>query len=282
MSLTWNAEETPAPKPVTIWGWVRIAYRGPVLVFVIAFGVVLTLLLRVFEKPLFAPKRPITPFITQIVCRLFLLICGIRYRTKGEIMKGQGAVVSNHVSWFDIFSLNAATRIYFVSKAEVSNWPGINILAFVTGTVFINRNSREAKVQKELFERRLGAGHKLLFFPEGTSTDGLRVLPFKSTLFAAFFTDGLRETMRVQPVTLVYEAPKGESPRFYGWWGDMAFGPNLMQMLAQRGHGRITLVRHAPVKVSDFPDRKALAKHCENAVRSGLPPEFAALTDDEF
>ena len=279
MSQTWRAVKELDARPPSGFGWLRIAYRAPLIFLVLTIGVLLTLVLRLFEKPLFAPKRPVTPFITQVVCRVILVILGIRYRVRGAAMQGQGAVVSNHVSWFDIFSLNAAKRIYFVSKAEVSNWPGINILAFVTGTVFIKRDSREAKLQKELFERRLGAGHKLLFFPEGTSSDGLRILPFKSTLFAAFFADGLRETMRVQPVTLVYEAPKGEHPRFYGWWGEMGFAPNLIQMLAQRGHGQITLVRHAPVNVADFPDRKALAKHCEEAVRSGLPDRFAELKD---
>ena len=95
-------------------------------------------------------------------------------------------VVANHASWLDIFALNAPQRIYFVSKDEVRDWPGIGWLARATGTVFIARKSREAGVQARLFETRMAAGHRLLFFPEGTSTDGRRVLPFKTTLFAAF------------------------------------------------------------------------------------------------
>ena len=87
-----------------------------------------------------------------------------------------------------------------------------------------------------MFYARLLAGHKLLFFPEGTSTDGLRVLPFKSTLFAAFFEPELHHTMWIQPVSVVYYAPVGEEARFYGWWGDMEFAPHLLKTLAARRH----------------------------------------------
>ena len=66
-------------------------------------------------------------------------------------------------------------------------------------------------------EARIRAGHHLLFFPEGTSTDGTRVLPFKTTLFQAFYADGLDKVMQIQPVTVIYRAPRGRSPRFYGW-----------------------------------------------------------------
>ena len=195
-------------------------------------------------------------------------------------MRGQGAVVSNHASWLDIFTLNARKRIYFVSKSEVAKWPGIGWLARATGTVFIRRDSRDASGQVKVFERRLAAGHKLLFFPEGTSTDGLRVLPFKSTLFAAFFTDELKHNLKIQPVTVVYRSAEGMSSHFYGWWGDMDFASHFLKTLAAGKQGSVELVCHTPVRVADFSDRKALAKHCELAVRSGLDPAFHAITGD--
>jgi 1-acyl-sn-glycerol-3-phosphate acyltransferase len=179
--------------------------------------------------------------------------------------------VSNHASWFDVFTLNACQRIYFVAKSEVRGWAGIGWLARATGTVFIARRGAEAKRQRELFEQRLRAGHKLLFFPEGTSTDGLRVLPFKSTLFAAFFADGLAEELHIQPVSVVYAAPDGQDPRFYGWYGEMDFAPHLLKLLAARRQGSVEVVFHDPVKISDFPDRKALAAHCEAQVRGAFP-----------
>ena len=160
----------------------------------------LLLALRLIEWPLFGTARPVTPFITQLVCRLAFPILGLGLTTRGAPMRQKGAVVANHASWLDIFALNAVQRGYFVAKSEVGGWAGIGWLARATGTVFIARKGTEAKRQQALFEQRLRAGHKLIFFPEGTSTDTVRVLPFKSTLFAAFYTHGLDHILHIQPV----------------------------------------------------------------------------------
>ncbi|MCV2881152.1 lysophospholipid acyltransferase family protein [Actibacterium sp. XHP0104] len=270
MSAAWNGAAPPASPPFTPGDWWRIAWRGAILGFLTMGALVMIVLVRLIERPICGLHRPVTPHFAQIVSRLAFIVLRIDYRVTGRRMTHRGAVVSNHASWMDIFSLNARKRIYFVSKAEVASWPGIGWLARATGTVFIHRDPRHAKDQKELFEARLAAGHKLLFFPEGTSTDGLRVLPFKSTLFAAFFTDTLRPFLYIQPVTLVYRAPPGEDPRFYGWWGEMEFGAHLLRMLAQRRQGSVEVIYHAPLKVSDFDSRKDLARACETAVRGGL------------
>nr|WP_153749174.1 lysophospholipid acyltransferase family protein [Rhodovulum strictum] len=252
-------------------GWLRVVWRGTAL-GVVTFGCLgLLLLVRLVERPLFGWHRPVTPFITQFVCRMAFVILGMRHSVRGRQMRERGAVVANHASWLDIFALNAKKRIYFVSKSEVAGWPGIGWLARATGTVFINRDRREAKAHSTLFEDRLKANHKLLFFPEGTSTDGLRVLPFKTTLFAAFFTPELRDILHIQPVSVIYTAPPGQHPAFYGWWADMGFGAHLLAVLAARPQGRVELVYHAPLRVADYPDRKALARACEEAVRSAMP-----------
>lgn len=264
---SWQSEDDPDPIEIGPIGWMLVLVRGLPLAILVFGGLIILLMLRLVERPLFAERRPVTPYIAQFVCRNAFRILGIGYSTTGELMQERGAVVANHTSWLDIFALNARKRIYFVSKAEVANWPGIGWLARATGTVFIERDRRKAREQTAVFEQRLNVNHKLLFFPEGTSTDGLRVLPFKSTLFAAFFTPQLREFMYVQPVSVVFHAPKGQPDRFYGWWGDMEFGPHLLKTLAACPQGRVELIYHAPAKVSDFPDRKALAVHCESSVR---------------
>lgn len=268
---TWRGAEPPPLPRIGPGGWWRAAWRGTFLGGV-TFGCLgLLLLLRLVERPLFGWHRPVTPFITQFVCRMAFVILGIDYKTLGQQMRGRGAVVANHASWLDIFALNARKRIYFVSKAEVAGWPGIGWLARATGTVFINRDRREARAHNDMFEERLKAGHKLLFFPEGTSTDGQRVLTFKTTLFAAFFTEALRDILHVQPVTVIYSAPPGEDRAFYAWWGDMEFGRHLLKVLASRRQGAVEIVYHPPLRVADYPDRKALAKACEMAVRCGMP-----------
>ena len=267
---TWNEDEYPIHAPLGAQGLIRLTWRGTVLALVTFGCLALLLLVRLVEKPLFGLRRPWTPFITQFVCQTAFRIIGIRRRVFGMVMPQFGAIVANHVSWLDIFALNASKRIYFVAKSEVAKWPGIGWLARATGTVFINRNPREAALQKQVFQNRLYAGHKLLFFPEGTSTDGKRVLAFKPTLFAAFFEQPLRDEIWVQPVTLIYHAPDGAEPRFYGWWGDMDFVPHLLRTLAGARQGGVDVVYHPPLKASDFVNRKELAHAAEEIVRSGL------------
>lgn len=271
MIKPWTSADEPAARPISALGWLLVLLRAPLLFLTVFGGLGLLLLLRLIERPVHGLHRPWTPHITQIVCRTAFLILGIRYIVRGAMMPDRGAVVSNHASWLDIFALNARKRVYFVSKTEVARWPLIGWLARATGTVFIRRDRREARNHADLFEDRLKLGHRLLFFPEGTSTDGLRVLPFKSTLFAAFFAPDLRDILSIQPVTLIYHPPTGEDPRFYGWWADMGFGSHFLKVLATSRPGAVELVYHPPVHVRDFADRKALASHCEAAVRAGLP-----------
>lgn len=271
MSVWADAPPPPPARAIGPGGWLRAALRGTAMGLVTFGALALHLLLRLVERPAFGLRRPVTARLTRAVCRANLAILGLRLRVAGRPMGGHGAIVANHASWLDIFALNACDLVYFVAKAEVRGWAGIGWLARATGTVFINRDGREAAAQKRLFEARLDAGHRLLFFPEGTSTDGLRVLPFKTTLFAAFLTPHLRETCAIQPVTVIYGAPPGEDRAFYGWWGDMDFAGHLLRMLAARRHGTVEVVFHDPLPVAAFPDRKALARAAEDRVRAALP-----------
>lgn len=266
----WRSE-TPDLPPIRGMGWARLVLRAGVLAIVAYGGLLVLLLLRLVERPLFGLARPWTPWITQGVCKAAVAIMGLDYMVKGTPMRQPGAIVANHAGWLDIFTLNAAMRVYFVSKSEVAGWAGIGWLARATGTVFINRKGTEALEQQRLFEDRLRAGHRLLFFPEGTSTDTLRVLPFKSSLFAAFWSHGLEHAMHIQPVTVVYHPPEGADPRFYGWWGEMNFASHLIQVLAMRRQGRVEVIFHPPVPVDGFEGRKALAAHCERVIRTSHP-----------
>ena len=140
----------------------------------------------------------------------------------------------------------------------------------MTGTVFVRRSAREAGQQRNLLEERLQTGQRLLIFPEGTSTDGQRILPFKSTLFAALYSERLRG-LAVQPVSVAYTAPDSLDPRFFGWWGDMDFGPHLLQVLGAPRGGEVSVTWHKPLQVDDFPNRKSLSAAAERLVRSAHP-----------
>jgi lyso-ornithine lipid O-acyltransferase len=267
----WMSSTLPPKVSFGLAGWVRIALRGGLMAAVLLVGMFVLLLVRLVEQPLCGHARPVSPYIIQGACRCVVRIIGIRRRVRGKPMRQHGATVANHATWLDVFVLNAGERLYFVAKAEVAGWAGVGWLARLTGAMFIVRKGSAAKAQKEEMEDRLKAGHRLVFFPEGTSSDSIRVLPFKSSLFAAFLSPDLADALHVQPVTLVYRAPKGADARFYGWWSDMDFLPSLVEMLAQSPHGSVEVIYHRPLRVADFADRKALTAACEALVRAGHP-----------
>ena len=268
---TWMSDKEPGSPPISTMGWLRVLLRGLAMGLYTFGGLAVLLLVRMIEKPIYGIRRPITPKITQSVCRFAFWVLGMRLEVVGTPMQGGGAAVANHTSWLDIFALNAFDDIYFVAKSEVASWPMIGLLARATGTQFIERNRRQALSHMHMFQTRLRHGHRLLFFPEGTSTDGRRVLPFKSTLFQSFLTPDMRDDISIQAVTLVFHAPVGQDPRFYGWWGDSDLSTHLLKALATKHHGSVQVVYHPPVAANAFPDRKAMARHLEAQVASALP-----------
>jgi 1-acyl-sn-glycerol-3-phosphate acyltransferase len=267
---TWREGQPPElPRPTGPAAWWRILRRGVPAILILLIGVILILPLRLIERIFHGAHRPWTGLHVQIVCRLVLICIGLRWRCEGQPLRGPGAVVANHSSWLDIFTMNAAMPVFFVSKAEVRGWPGINILTAVTNTHFVIRDPRLARQQAEEFAARVRAGHRLLFFPEGTSTDGRRVLPFKPTLFQGFLDPALPSDLAIQPMSVTYHAPKGRDPRFYGWWSDMELGSHLLAVLSERRQGCVVVKLGAPIPVAG-EIRKTLSAKAEGAVRAGF------------
>ena len=269
-SQSWQGHAPPPMARLGTMGWLRVIRRGVPALLVLAIGVPLLMALRLIERPFTGRRRPITGPFVQGVCRAVLFCIGLGWRRHGTPMRGPGAVVANHSSWLDILTMNAAMPVFFVSKAEVAAWPGINILTGVTDTHFVARDPRLARAQAEEFATRTRAGHRLLFFPEGTSTDGRRVLPFKPTLFQGFLAPELPAGLAIQPMTAIYHAPPGADPRFYGWWGEMDLGSHLLAVLAAPRQGRVDIVLHPPIPVAGL-DRKSLSRAAETAIRTALP-----------
>ena len=191
-SPTWVSEEEPDSPPVSAMGWARALWRGLVMGLYTFGGLVVLLLARMIEKPIYGMERPFTPKITQSVCRFAFWVLGMRLEVVGTPMQGEGAAVANHTSWLDIFALNAFDDIYFVAKSEVASWPMIGWLARATGTQFIERDRRQALSHTHMFQTRLRHGHRLLFFfRKGTSTDGRRVFAVSSRpCFQSFIMPG--------------------------------------------------------------------------------------------
>ena len=188
--------------------------------------------------------------------------------------------ISNHVSYLDIEVLGSVITGSFVAKSEVEGWPLFGWLAKLQETVFVNRKAkRDVASQGETLTGRLLAGDNLILFPEGTSSDGNRVLPFKTALFAVASQRIDDRPLTVQPVSLTATAldgiPLGRLLRpLYAWYGDMDLGPHLWQF-AKLGGFTVVLEFHPPVTVDLAGSRKVLADQCWKAVHAGVARAIA-------
>lgn len=194
-----------------------------------------------------------------------LKLTGIHLVVNGSPAAHTALFAVNHVSYLDIPVLGAVlSDVVFVAKSEVARWPLFGFLARLASTEFVARNRADAHMQCLALAQRLNAGDALIVFPEGTSSNGLEVRPFKSALFAAL--DLSYGAGQVQPVSIVYEQSAA------AWFGDMTLAPHLWRMFNEGG-GRVTMIFHEPVFRADFPDRKALAQYCEGVVRDAIDAE---------
>ena len=198
---------------------------------------------------------------------------GLRLRTMGgppqrsQVSGRRVVFVANHSSWLDIPLLGGRLEACFVSKGEIARWPGVSVIARLGRTVFVSRTRGATGRERDDMRGRLAAGDNLLLFAEGTSSDGSRVLPFRSAFFSV--TAG-EDPPLIQPVTVVYDRLAGlgigrKRRPVFAWYGDMDLARHFWQF-AQWSGARATMVLHPPLDPNDFPDRKALAQAAWDAV----------------
>ncbi len=205
-------------------------------------------------------------------CRL----CALKVRVRGRPV-GEGPVLyaANHVSYLDVPVLGGLLDAAFVAKAEVARWPVFGLFAKFHRTIFIERAATRASVENVAMRDRLAAGESVIIFPEGTSSDGQRVLPFKSALFEAAKPWRLGRDIWIQPVSVAYPRYADGRPltggleACYAWYGDTTLFDHLWRVFGLKG-AVVEVTFHEPVRASAFPDRKALARHCEARVATGV------------
>ena len=251
-------------------------YNAPVRSFVrLSLYIVWILLMIPVQAVALLLRSKLADRLPVIVHRVVTRLIDAKVTVKGEQCK-EGAVlfVSNHASYADISILGAHIRGCFVAKAEVAKWPLFGICAKLSRTVFVDRRARYARQQAEEMKRRFQKGDRLILFAEGTSSDGNRVLPFRSSLFATAEIEVNGGPVKVQPVSIAYTRldgiPMGRHLRpFFAWYGDMEMFSHLWGIV---GVGRSTVVLefHKPVSIREFPDRKALAAYCQAVVAAGV------------
>jgi 1-acyl-sn-glycerol-3-phosphate acyltransferase len=179
----------------------------------------------------------------------------------------------NHSSWLDIPALGGTLEACFIAKEEVGRWPVIRTIARLGRTVFVTRRASETGRERDSMRARLAAGDNLILFPEGTSSDGSRVLPFRSSFFSIVEEGGDGKRPLIQPVSIVYDRldglPMGRSSRpVCAWYGDMDLGSHFWR-LARYHRLRVTILLHAPIDPAGYPSRKALSRVVWQTVADG-------------
>jgi 1-acyl-sn-glycerol-3-phosphate acyltransferase len=228
------------------------------------------------------------------VCRLL----GVRIEIEGEVARDRAVLlVANHTSWLDIPVLSAVAPVSFVAKKEVGGWPFVSSLARLQRSVFVDRARRTAvgAAAGEILQR-LNEGDTIVLFAEGTSSDGNRVLPFMTSLFAAVKpplhvdmssqqVDMSAPQMAVQTLSIVYTRlhgiPLGRASRpLVGWYGDMEMRAHAWQLL-QAGPLDVRIRIGAPVPLDHFSGRKDLARKTEDEVRENVVRILRGRSRDE-
>jgi 1-acyl-sn-glycerol-3-phosphate acyltransferase len=190
--------------------------------------------------------------------------------------------VSNHSSYFDILVLGSLFSCSFIAKADMMGWPLIGQLAKLQRSIFVDRKPSNVGDHSDEIARRLKAGDSLVLFAEGTTSDGNRILPFKSSLLSVAENAPPDMDLTIQPVSIVATRldgmPLGRALRsLYAWYGDMPLLPHAWAALKA---GRLTLdvEFHEPFKASGM-SRKQITRRCEDAVERGV---VRAVTGREY
>ena len=215
----------------------------------------------------------------KIAC--FILGIRVKIRT-GKIIKSKHLlIVSNHISYFDIFALGSVLKVNFVAKKDVSKWPVFGLISRLGNTVFISREKSSADVQIDLLEKELLKRKiPLIIFPEGTSSEGNEVLPFKSSMFYMFEkymkSDlDLSDNIQIQPISIAYtyngkEKLNSETRKTYAWYiKEQSLTDHLINAL-KHSPFTVEIIIHDPVNIKDFNNRKDLSCHCHNIVEKGF------------
>ncbi len=219
-------------------------------------------------------RRPWTATFPCFYHRWCCRILGLRVRRIGHPTNARPVLfAANHISYLDITVFGSLIAGSFIAKREVASWPLFGWLARLQRSVFIDRQVRSTREQRDSIAGRLAGRQALILFAEGTSGDGNRILPFKSALFSVA-NHAATGPVTVQPVSIAYTRldgmPIGRRFRpLFAWYGSMAMVPHLWTVL---GLGTIEIVVefHPPTTLADCGSRKILARYCEARVAGGV------------
>lgn len=193
---------------------------------------------------------------------------GVSFTSLGHVPE-KGLVVSNHLSYLDILVFSAIAPCVFVSKREVRAWPGIGWIASLAGCIYIDRSRHQGthEIQPQMVAT-LADGVRVILFAEGTSSNGLQLLPFRSSLFQP----AVESQIPITAACISYEIENGDPAIEICYYGDHVIGPHSMKVFAQAGL-QANVRFGATAKV--FSDRKEAASDLYEQV-SALKDQSAA------
>ena len=250
-------------------------------VFPVIFWIILCLPLHILCSSLFKNDF----LFHNILFKGLVYLFGIKVKVSGRIEKKNILFVSNHISYLDIFILGSLTKAIFVAKSEIKSWPIINKIAAIGKTIFVNRlKVLTIRDQVKILSNTLKKGKNLILFPEGTSSDGSKVLPFKSSLF------GLSELysnkkFKIQPISITYSKLDGVPVErkfrpFVAWFGNMDLVSHAWQFLGL-GLSEVNVHFHKSVPLNSFKNRKDASQYCFKIISEQVGINFKNIECQE-
>lgn len=249
---------TPSPAiagpRIRPFGWALVGFRLLLMAVLLVVCAPLHLLWRLLHLGRWWPRV----FLSGIG-----MVAGLHLRIEGRPVRG-ALVLANHVSWLDIPALAHANGSAFVAHDGLAAFPMLKWLCQMNDTVFIARHKRgSVAAQVEQIREAMDQRGALTLFPEGTTSDGTDVMPFKSSLLSAL--DPLPDAVVVQPAALTYE----DAARI-AWVGDEPGPDNFKRILARVRPVRLTIRFLPPLAGADLADRKAVAAAAQRAIAAAL------------
>lgn len=243
------------------------------------------LLITLFLLPValvYKRLKPEDPFkIPRLFHSIVLRLLGITVQVQGTPSTAAPVLfISNHVSYLDITVLGSLLSAGFVAKAEVLSWPLFGLLARIQNTVFIERRTTRVAEQSALIQNYLEKKRNLVLFPEGTSSDGLTVLPFKSSLFSIIENHSENnKPLTVQPLSITCVKFNGlpmlrEERAKYAWYGDMTLIPHLWNVF-KHGAFVVDVIFHDPLSIPNGANRKDFSTTIQRIVEKGVSLSLA-------
>ncbi|MEL7197548.1 MAG: lysophospholipid acyltransferase family protein [Pseudomonadota bacterium] len=244
------------PTPISFGGWVRLSLR------VLALAVLMIVFVPLhYAYRIFAYGSPFPMLFLRYAAR----VSGARVKVQGTHLKRDVFYVANHVSWLDILSLAGASGTAFVAKAELEQSPLVGWLASLNRTVFVKREHRMGVAEQiNALKEALADNWSVTVFPEGTTTDGRSLLPFKTSMLSVL--EPPPPGVLVQPVLLDY----GEVAEWIGWIGDEGGLNNAKRVLARKGTFELRVKFLEPFSPADFRGRKAIGQEGRRRIEDAL------------